>query len=607
MPAGLMKIFGRTTKTQLIVLGLALTVLGAVGAFGVMFLPNETPTSLISSPDKRNYYSGVAMWAIFAFLLVAMAGLLVMGTALTGLPFVHMAKYHTGVFFVSVFSLVLIPTAVALRSGGTLLANATCDTMFGESLTGDVFSSPAGMMALIIGLVLLGLSVLIIISNLLSLAKVAYHPSLVRGAALMGMALTVVLVVTYTTVPMLMALNFDHGHGRQGAVGFEGIPPQDVTYSPSWLGWLSDGELSSTYGSMSFWLGLMSFMLLIAIIISVVGFIGLALYSANDRGPNTFSLTVAPMGSIVMVVLAILFYIGYTNALGQVAERLNVDSDVTRITYMAGNMSIVKIMMLVAVGAGAGYAVTLRNWLSPMFKGRRVSDPISMNSLVDPPTGLPDPPTGWPANWAKMSTANIAVIAVAAILVISGFASGFYIKGKDDPSSDFNPTDTGDVVDLNELSDEERSFIFNDYATEGATRPFLWQPDGVWFIKSMVLVVTWTDETPFFRHENLPDRFVGAISSSTGENATGEGSSVTTTLNGELRCMIEFNDHILMTTVPGLELPPEVVEADIGVNITCEEAGDQVPMGPGLLTFTDDGNEFSAALTVHFKQYEKNE
>ena len=31
MPAGLMKIFGKTTKTQLIALGLALTVLGAVG------------------------------------------------------------------------------------------------------------------------------------------------------------------------------------------------------------------------------------------------------------------------------------------------------------------------------------------------------------------------------------------------------------------------------------------------------------------------------------------------------------------------------------------------------------------------------------------------
>ena len=274
---------------------------------------------------------------------------------------------------------------------------------------------------------------------------------------------------------------------------------------------------------------------------------------------------------------------------------------------MAGNMSIVTIMMLVVVGAGAGYAVTLRDWLSPMFKGRRVSDPISMNSLVDPPTGLPDPPTGWPANWAEMSTANIAVIAIAAILVISGFASGFYIKGKDDPSSDFNPTDTGDVVDLDELSDEERSFIFNDYATEGATRPFLWQPDGVWFIKSMVLVVIWKDEDPFFRHENLPDRFVGAISSSTGENATGEGSSVTTTLNGELRCMIEFNDHILTTTVPGLDLPPEIVKADIGVNINCEESGDQVPMGPGLLTFPDDGNAFSATLTVHFKQYEKNE
>ncbi|MCK4968945.1 MAG: hypothetical protein KAS77_00395, partial [Thermoplasmata archaeon] len=102
-----MRVFGKTTKTQLTVLGLALTVLGAVGAFGVMFMPNETPASLISSPDKIEYFSGTAIWAIFAFLLVAMTGLLLLGTGLTGLPLVHIAKYHTGVFYVGVFSLLL--------------------------------------------------------------------------------------------------------------------------------------------------------------------------------------------------------------------------------------------------------------------------------------------------------------------------------------------------------------------------------------------------------------------------------------------------------------------------------------------------------------------
>ena len=606
MPAGLMRVFGKTTKTQLAVLGLALTVLGAVGAFGVMFMPNETPASLISSPDKGDYFSGTAIWAIFAFLLVAMTGLLLLGTGLTGLPLVHMAKYHTGVFYVGVFSLVLIPTAIALKSGAALVGNAMSDTMFAETLTGDVYSSPAGMLALVIGFVILGVAVFVIITNLLSLSKVAYRPSLVKGAAIMGVAFSVLLIITYTTVPMLMALNFDHGHGRQGAVAFEEFPPMDVTYSPGWLGWLSDGEYSSTYGSMSNWLGMMSFMLLIAVILSIVGFIGLALYSANDRGSNSFSLTLTPLASMILLVLSLMFYFGYNGALNMITERLNVDSEITKITYMAGNMSIALGLMLTAIGVGIGYVVTLRDWLTPMFSGKRAVDPISMSSLVDAPTGLPDPPTGWPANWGRMSTANIAIIAVAALLVISGFASGFYVKGKENTSSDFTPTDDGDLVDLNELSDEEMSFTFNDLAAEGGTRAFLWQPDGIWFIKRMELVVTWTDELPNFRHENLPDTFVGAIDSSTGEGVTAQGSSSTSTLSGELRCTIDFDKYILMTDVPGLDLPPEVVVAAITVNITCTEAGDQVPIGAGFFEFADDGNTFEAILNVDFKQFERN-
>ncbi len=605
MPAGLMKIFGKTTKTQLLVLGIAVTVLGAVGAFGVMFLPNETPASLISSPDKADYYTWSAIWAIIGFLFVMMAGLLLMGTALTGLPFVHMAKYHTGVFYVAFFSLIIIPTALALKSAGALMGNAMADTMFAEGLTGEVYSSPAGSLALIVGLVLLGLSVAIIIMNLLHMGKVAYRPGLVKGAAVMGTVLAIVLVLSYTIIPMAVALEFDHTEGRQGAVGFEEFPPQDVTYVPGWLGWLSDGEFRSTYGSMSTWLGMMSLMVFLAIVISIFGFIGLALYSANDRGPNVFNLTVTPLASIFLIVLALLFYWAYLGAVDQIAERLNVDSEVTKIEYMTGNMSIALVMMLAAIGAAAGYAVTLRDWLAPMFSGKRTADPISMESLVDPPTGLPSPPTGWPANWSKMSTANIAVVAVAVLLVLGGIWGGAVVKGKENTSSDFDPTGGDEMVDLNELSDERRSFTFNDYAVEGGSRPFLWQPDGIWFIKRMELVVTWTDETPYFRHENLPDTFEGKIAASTGEEIVGNGSSSTSTLAGELRCSIEFDNYILMTSVPGLDLPPEIVTADISVNITCTNAGDQVPIGTGFLEFADDGNSFAGTLNVDFKMYER--
>jgi hypothetical protein len=261
--------------------------------------------------------------------------------------------------------------------------------------------------------------------------------------------------------------------------------------------------------------------------------------------------------------------------------------------------------MFVSLGVAVGYAVTLREWLAPIFSGKKVADPISMTSLVDPPTGLQDPPTGWPANWGKMSTANYAVVGVAALLILVSLAGGFTVKAKETSSSEFNPTGGDDYVDLSELSDERRTFTFNDYAAEGASRPFLWQPDGIWFIKRMEMVVTWTDESPFFRHENLPDTFEGLISAGTGEEVVGNGSSQTSTLAGELRCSIEFDNYILMTSVPGLELPPEVVVSNMTVSITCTNAGDQVPIGTGFLEFADDGNSFAATLNVDFKQYER--
>lgn len=606
MPAGLMRVFGKSTKTQLTVLGLVLLVLGAVGTFGVMFLSNETPASIISSPAKGNYYDWVAVWAILAFLFVMVAGLLVVGTALTGLPFVHMAKYHTGVFYTGLFSLLLIPAAIAMRAGSVLQANAMCDTMFAEGITGQVFRSPSGTLALVVGTVVFALSVFVVLVNLLPLSKVSYRPALVKGGSVTALALVVVLISIYAVMPFLIAFQFEYGHGLQGAVGFEEFEPKDVLMAPGWVKWLAEGETSSTYGSMSFWMTLMTWFLFFAIVVTVVGFIGLALYAANDRSPNTFNMALSPLASILFVVMAIVAYIVYSGTISQLAERLNVDSEITRITYMAGNMWVVLVLLLAAMGVAGSYAMSIRSWLSMMTKGTKLVDPISMSSLVDPPTELPTPPTGWPARWDKMSTANIAVVAMAVMLVIVVFPVGIKVKAMEDTSSSFTPGTSNDVVDLDALSDEERSFMFNDYAADGATRAVLWQPDGAWFIKSMELLVTWTDETPFFRHENLPDTFVGAINSSTGEGISGEGSSTTTTLTGELRTHIEFEKYILMTELPGIDLPPAVVKADLYVNITCTEAGDQAPIGAGFLTFTDDGNDFSATLIVRYKAYSGN-
>ncbi len=92
MPAELMRIFGKSTKQQLTIIGVMLLVLGAIGAFGVMALSNEAPASLIVTPAKTDYYAGVSVWAIFAFSLVAMGGMLILGIAFTGLPFVYAAR-----------------------------------------------------------------------------------------------------------------------------------------------------------------------------------------------------------------------------------------------------------------------------------------------------------------------------------------------------------------------------------------------------------------------------------------------------------------------------------------------------------------------------------
>ncbi len=600
-----MRIFGGTTRAQLIVLGAVLTVLGLVGAFGVMLMPNENPASLIDNNVKDKYYNGVAVWAMMGLFLIAIAGLLMLGAATTGLPLVHAAKYHMGVFYVTVFSLLLVPAAMAMRFGGHLVANASSDTAFAEGLMEETFSSPAGWIALAIGLIVMAISLMVILVNLLSLARVSYRPSIVRGGTLMGVVLVAVIIIAMTVLPFVTAVNFDHELGLQKAVGFEAFQPKDVTLTQGWLKWLADTEASSTYGNMSFWLGMMAWFLFFALIAAIVGFIGMALYSANDRKPYVTALSIMPIGSIAFAVLGFFACIGFNGALENVMERQNISSDVTKIAYEAGSMWLGLVVLIAIIAVAAFYAVSTRDWLRGMLGGKGAVDPISMESLVDPPTGLPPPPTGWPPRWDKMSNGNYIVVGLVAVMIIFGLPSGYYMKRGEETESGFNTGRDVTVIDLAKLPDQEHSFTWNDYAAEGASRPILWQPDGVWFIKEMILVVTWTDEEPFFWHENQPDIFEVRIFSSTGEEVVAQGSSTTTTLSGEVRTRIEFDQYILTTDLTGVGLPSGAVEGDIGVNVTCTEAGDQEPVTIGFLTFTDDGNDFAAVLTVEYKLFER--
>ena len=164
---------------------------------------------------------------------------------------------------------------------------------------------------------------------------------------------------------------------------------------------------------------------------------------------------------------------------------------------------------------------------------------------------------------------------------------------------------TDEVIELDRLPDEQRIFNHPDSATEGGVRSILWQPDGTWFIKEMEMVVTWTDETPMPRHQNLPDVFEAAIGSTTGENVTATGESSVSTLMGEVRIRIEFDDYILTTDLTGVQMPLGAVEGAINATVTCLSAGDEEPVNIGVITLPDDGNEFTAQLIVYYKLYER--
>ena len=79
MAAGLMRLFGRTTKGQFIVLGLVLVILGVVGAALVLSFPNEDPVSPVLSSTKESNYRGISIWAVFGLVLVAVMGVLLIG------------------------------------------------------------------------------------------------------------------------------------------------------------------------------------------------------------------------------------------------------------------------------------------------------------------------------------------------------------------------------------------------------------------------------------------------------------------------------------------------------------------------------------------------
>ena len=228
-----------------------------------------------------------------------------------------------------------------------------------------------------------------------------------------------------------------------------------------------------------------------------------------------------------------------------------------------------------------------------------------MSSMVDPPTNLHPPPTGWPARWDRMSYANYTVMGVVAIVFLAGVTGGFYVKRGEDSSSSFNIGRSDEAIDLDKLPDEQTSITWSDYVTEGGQDHILWNADGTWFIKEMELVVTWTDESPMPRHQNMPDKFELAIGSTTGENETIQGESSVSTLLGEARLRIKFDDYILTTELTGVELPIGAVQGDINATVSCIEAGDEEPINIGILTFPDNGNNFDAILIIYYKLYER--
>ncbi len=614
MAAGIMRLFGRTTKGQFLVIGLVLIVLGVVGAALVLTLPNEDPVSPIISSKKVSYYRGVSLMAVLGLLLVAGMGIILVGVALTGLPLVHAARYHVGVFYVTFFSLLIIPAAVVMRMGALMVADAMSDTIFAEAWEPDGFSSPAGLVALGIGIAVLVLAVLFVILNVMGLARVSYKPSIPRRASVVNLVLALLAVYVLTVLPFLPAIQFDYQSGLQTAVGFETYPPMDVTITQAWLEWLGQGETKSAYGSTALWLSLMTWMLFLTLVFSVLGFIGIALYGANERRPIVYQLSLMPIVALLFSFLAIAFYFGFNGALTKLSNANFIDTEETRIFYEQGLLIMVVGLALILIAVSVVYGYVIRRWLSTLTAGKSVTDPISEESMVDPPTALPDPPTGWPARMDRMSIGNWLVIVLVVVVLLSGMSGGYYVKKREAEESTPAVPDRQEVIDLWSLPQESFTFNFdNVMATENAApQNLVWTPTGggYWFIESIDVVVIWTDETPNPGMTNEPDLFNATIIASTDEKDYDdyfENRNDPTNYQGEIRVQLSLMDiggkPIMTQELPGdVEMPSEAQQGSMTILVGCISAGDT--RGPlGLITIPDSGNIFTARVKFTYRNY----
>jgi hypothetical protein len=605
MASGMMRMFGGSTRTQLLVLGIVLIALGAVGSAAVIVLPNEDPGSPVISPAKDKYMAGVSVWAVIGMLVLVIGGLLLVGTAAMGLPLVEAAKRHTGVFYVATGGLLLVPGMVVARMGAVLLANARSDTAIISTVSDQAFSSPAGSVALAIGLAAVAVSLLVALANARALASVSHRSQAVRAGSMLAVALALVSVVAIVLMPLLPAIGFEYTYGRVSAVGYGSIDPHNLTIGTSQLGWLGKGETRSSYGAPSFWLKVATWFLFLALVMAVATLIGLALYSANERSPVVYQLCLMPIGSAAFSVMALLCVLGFNGAVDMFATRNDIHSAITNISYGTSALSPILIGLSVAILAIAVlYTLSFKGWLQSMTRGEPLADPASEVSLVDPPTGMPPSPLGWPADWSAMTTAQYVVIAVAAIVMLAGTSAGFYVKRREAAEAGVPIHGGATVIDLRTLPEGSQTYYINDTASEGGiARPIVWLASGTWFVTGMELKVSWTDEPPRAMFTNAPDQFTVAVNTTTGDAKSASGTNDPGTRLGEIKLNVKFDQYIITAPLVGIKMPTGVVEAQINASVSCIIAGDQ--KGPlGLLTVPDSGNSFSASLTVYYKYYE---
>jgi hypothetical protein len=263
------------------------------------------------------------------------------------------------------------------------------------------------------------------------------------------------------------------------------------------------------------------------------------------------------------------------------------------------------------------YGYVIKGWLSALTAGKKVADPVSEASLVDPPTELPDPPTGWPAKMDKMSLSNWLVIGLVIIVLLSGMSGGYYVKKKEGEESTPEVPDRREVIDLWSLPQESFTFNFAGVtATEGtAPQNLVWFPTGggYWFIESIDVVVLWTDEQPNPGMTNDPDLFNATIIADTEESDQPytdyfENQNNPGNFQGEIRVQLSLMDiggqPIMTQELPSdVEMPPGAQQGSVTILVGCIDAGDT--RGPlGLVTIPDTGNVFEARVSFTYRNYQ---